>query len=125
MSNNHFSVQSPAIIPGGCLILSQVTLEAISKDRDMTSEAIRILLFLFSKLGSNNEVRSKQKHISESLKIRSSSVSRAIRLLKEKGFITEEKEGREKSYRLNPIHGLYTPDLEIELDRFDQFEDQC
>ena len=78
----------------------------LAKDKDMTGEVTRVLLYLFANLGFENYIVLPQRQIAEALKMRKENVSRAIKTLTAKGIIIEgPKLGRTKAYRLNNKYG--------------------
>ena len=84
----------------------QEAFEALSKDRDLTGEANRVLLFLFSRLDFDNFIQVAQSEISQELGLRKQNVSRSISLLVDKQIILRgPKIGRSSSFRLNPHFG--------------------
>lgn len=74
----------------------------LSKDRDITGEAHRVLWYLFGELDFDHYAHVPQAGIAENLGLTMPSVSRAIKLLCDKQIVLkEEKAGRKISYRLN------------------------
>ena len=74
----------------------------LSKDRDITGEAHRVLWYLFGELNFDHYAHVPQAGIAENLDLTMPSVSRAIKLLCDKQIVLrEEKAGRKLSYRLN------------------------
>ena len=75
--------------------------------QDLTGEQLKILLHIMSKLDFDNYILLTQKEVSEALKLHKSHVSRAFKILVEKGIIHEgPKLGLTKSYRLDPNFGF-------------------
>ncbi len=79
---------------------------AIAKDHELTLEPMNILLYLFGQLNFENYLHVSQKDIAEALGMKKGNVSRAIKLLIDKGIILDgPKVGKTKTYRLNPDYG--------------------
>ena len=84
----------------------QDAFEALAKDRELTDEPKRVLLFLFSRLDFDNFLQLSQSEISSELSMNKSKVSLAIKLLADKQIILRgPKVGRSSSFRLNPNFG--------------------
>ena len=84
----------------------QDAFEALAKDRELTDEPKRVLLFLFSRLDFDNFIQLSQSEISSELQMHKSKVSLAISLLVDKKIILRgPKIGRSSSFRLNPNFG--------------------
>ena len=81
-------------------------MERLARDPDMTGEAYRVFLKMVSNLDWENYIKITQKEISEDLGIRKQNVSRAVKLLVEKGIIIKgPKSGLSNTYRLNEFYG--------------------
>lgn len=73
---------------------------------DLTGEQLRVLLYIMGKLDFENYICLTQKSVSEALNLHKSNVSKAFKVLVEKGIIHEgPKVGRTKTYRLDPSFG--------------------
>ena len=73
---------------------------------DLTGEQLRVLLYIMGKLDFENYICLTQKSVSEALNLHKSNVSKAFKVLVEKGIIHEgPKVGRIKTYRLDPSFG--------------------
>ena len=73
---------------------------------DLTGEQLRVLLYIMGKLDFENYICLTQKSVSEALNLHKSNVSKAFKVLAEKGIIHEgPKVGRIKTYRLDPSFG--------------------
>lgn len=69
----------------------------------MTGEQYSVLFALFNKLDFDNYLRVSLQEIAESLELKVTNVSRAMKVLKEKSIIVEgPAAGKFKTYRLNP-----------------------
>lgn len=75
----------------------------LAKDVELAGQPMRVLLVLMSKLDWENFIAFSQGDIAKQLKIRPEAVSRAVRLLREKGVIEAGPVlGNTKTYKLNP-----------------------
>ena len=84
--------------------MNQEALKIIATE--LNHEQTKVLMMLLADLDYENYIQVAQIDIAESLKMKKSAVSRAIRNLIEFGIILEgPKIGRSKTYRLNPQFG--------------------
>jgi hypothetical protein len=84
--------------------MNQAALKIIAKE--LNHEQTKVLMMLLADLDYENYIQVAQIDIAESLVMKKSAVSRAIRHLLEFGIILEgPKIGRSKTYRLNPQFG--------------------
>lgn len=91
---------------GGFIMNSQEALIIISKDKDMTRDALRIFVNICGKLDFHNWIQVSQTEISQELDIHKVNVSKAFKLLIDKGILLQgPKAGRSFAYRLNPDYG--------------------
>lgn len=73
---------------------------------NLTGEQLRVLLHIMGKLDFDNYICLTQKEVAEALNMKKQNVSRAFKILTEKGIIHEgPKVGRTKTYRLDPHFG--------------------
>jgi len=73
---------------------------------DLTGEQLRVLLYIMGKLDFENYICLTQKSVAEALNLHKSNVSKAFKVLAEKGIIHEgPKVGKTKTYRLDPSFG--------------------
>jgi len=79
-------------------------LERVAKDQDLSFQEVRVLLFLISKVGMQNQIIIEQKTIATELQMHHTNVSKIMRRLREKGFI-EKSMKRGPVYRLSPNVG--------------------
>lgn len=94
------------LYPKGFYAMAQDPLIMLAQDDDLTGEVYKVLLYLCGKLSYDNEILIPQTEISQALKIRPPHVSRAVKLLCDKGIILKgHKAGNSWSYRLNPTYG--------------------
>jgi len=78
----------------------------LAKDKEITWETQRVLLYLLSNLGFENYIAIPQRQIVEALEMQKQNVSRSIKLLVEKQILLEgPKLGRTHTYRLNSAFG--------------------
>ena len=83
----------------------QDSLKIIAKDTEITGQVMRVYMFAISELEFENYLTIKQTVIAQELAMDKSVVSRAIKLLVDKGIILKVKEGRVTAYKLNPEYG--------------------
>jgi hypothetical protein len=94
------------LYPKGFYAMAQDPLIMLAQDDDLTGEIYKVLLYLCGKLNYDNEILVPQTEIAQALKIRPPHISRAIKLLCDKGIILKgHKAGNSWSYRLNPTYG--------------------
>ncbi|GFE72237.1 helix-turn-helix domain-containing protein [Chroococcus sp. FPU101] len=90
----------------GWVMNSQDALELLAKDKDLTGETLRVLMFLMARLDFENWIQITVTEIGKELELKQPNVSRAILLLEEKGIILRgPKVGRSYAFRLNPYYG--------------------
>jgi hypothetical protein len=94
------------LYPGGFIAMAQDPIKAILRDKEITREPKDVLLYLCSELNYDNEILISQTEIAEFLNMKRANVSRAIKLLCDKGILLRgHKFQRSWSYRLNPTYG--------------------
>lgn len=94
------------LYPGGFISMAQDPLLVLLQDKDLTLEPKDVLLYLCAKLNYDNEILISQIEIAEFLHMKRANVSRAIKLLCDKGILLRgHKFGRSWSYKLNPTYG--------------------
>ena len=90
----------------GWFMTWEAGMERLARDPDMTGEAYRVFLKMVSNLDWENYIKITQKEISEDLGIRKQHVSRAVKLLVDKGIIIKgPKSGLSNTYKLNEFYG--------------------
>lgn len=90
----------------GWVMNSQEALEILASDEDLTKDALRVLIFLMSRLDFENWIHVTQKEIADQLNIKKQNVSSAMILLVDKEILLKgPKMGRSYAYRLNPDFG--------------------
>ena len=86
--------------------VNQEFLQEFSARRDIGAEALRVFLYLNSRLDFENVIQVQQIEIAEHLGMKKPSVHRAIKKLEELGVILRgPKVGRSSSWRLHPNAG--------------------
>src|SRR5919198_6131181 len=84
---------------------NQEALFSLAKDKEITGECYRVLMILLGQLDFENWIYVSQKEMAEFLGLQKSQVSRAIRLLVEKGILLRSSPIRgSHGYRLNPYY---------------------
>ncbi len=84
----------------------QVGFERLASDPELTLEAHRVMNMLLANLDFDNYIQITQKEISEALGMKKQNVSRAMKLLVDKGIIIKgPRSGRIATYRLNEFYG--------------------
>ncbi len=91
---------------GGWVMNSQEALIIISKDKDMTRDALRVFINVCGKLDFENLIQVSQTEIAKEIDIDRYRVSKAVKLLVTKGILLQgPKAGRSFAYKLNPDYG--------------------
>lgn len=101
----YIAYPKPKITGKRWMMTFQDSLEIIATDDDMTGQTLKVMLLLMANLEFENYISIKQVAIAQKLNIHKSEVSKAIRLLVEKGIILKVKEGTTVGYKLNPHYG--------------------
>ena len=90
----------------GWIMSSQEALELLAKDKELTGETLRVLLFLMAHLDFENWIQITQSEIAKNLSLQKQNVSRAIIALEKKEIILRgPKIGKSYAFRLNPDFG--------------------
>lgn len=90
----------------GWFMTWEAGMERLASDPDMTGEAFRVFFKMVANLDYENYIKITQKEISESLGIRKQHVSRAVKILVDKGILIKgPKSGLSNTYRLNEFYG--------------------
>jgi hypothetical protein len=95
----------PKITANRWIMTFQDSLKLIATDKDMTGQTLKVMLLLMSDLEFENYITIKQVAIAKELGIHKVDVSKAMKLLVEKGIILKVKEGSTTGYKLNPNYG--------------------
>ncbi|MDD5503571.1 MAG: winged helix-turn-helix domain-containing protein [Candidatus Thermoplasmatota archaeon] len=95
----------PKITGNRWMMTFQDSLAIIATDDDMTGQTLKVLLLLMSELEFENYITIKQVAVAEKLKMHKPDVSKAMRILVNKGIILKVKEGTTTGYKLNPHYG--------------------
>lgn len=91
---------------GGFLVMAQEALLRLAMDKELTQEPMRVFVYLCARLDFENYIRVPQVEICEALSMKKPNVSRAVKLLENKGIILKgPKVGQSYAYRLNPNYG--------------------
>ena len=108
---------------GGWFMAFQEAFLAMAKDREMTGEVVRVLHYFFGKLDFENYIHLAQSEIAEALGLQKTHVSRAVKILCDKGIILKgPKVGRSITYRLNSDYGWKGKIKNFESERRQRFE---
>jgi DNA-binding transcriptional ArsR family regulator len=90
----------------GWIMNSQEALEILAKDKEITGESYRVLFFICARLDFENWVQIPITEIAQELDLKQPNVSRAMKILEEKGIILRgPKVGRSYAFMLNPEFG--------------------
>lgn len=93
------------VITGGFFMAMQEGFMHIAQ-MDLTGEQLKVLMYVMGKLDFENYILVSQQSIADALNMRKQNVSRALKVIIEKGIIHEgPKVGRVKTYRLDPSFG--------------------
>ncbi len=95
----------PKITGNRWMMTFQDSLEIIATDKDMTGETLKVMLLLMGNLEFENYIHIKQVELAKKLDMQKTHVSRAMRLLVNKGIILKVKSGTTTGYKLNPNYG--------------------
>ena len=85
---------------------NQFALEEIAKDKELVGEALRVFLYVCSRLDFENYIQIPQMEIVKDLDMDKSNVSKAMSLLETKGILLRgPRVGKVYVWRLNPHYG--------------------
>lgn len=85
---------------------SQEAVEALARDKELQGRPTRVLLYLLSRLDFENYIHLPQTDIVQALDLDKSDVSKAVRLLQDKGILLRgPRVGKSFGFRLNPTWG--------------------
>ena len=101
----YISYPNPKNIGKRWIMTFQDSLEIIATDKDMTGQTLKVMLLLMCSLEFENYITIKQVAIAKKLEMDKSVVSKAMRLLVDKGIILKIKDGTATGYKLNPHYG--------------------
>jgi hypothetical protein len=97
-------IKSP--FSGGFFMTNQFALEEIAKDKELVGEALRVFLYVCSRLDFENYIQMPQMEIVKDLDMDKSNVSKAMSLLETKGILLRgPRVGKVYVWRLNPHYG--------------------
>jgi len=95
----------PKITGNRWIMTFQDSLITIAKDKEFTGPAKTVLFFLMGNLEFENYIHIKQVDVAKELEMHKTDVSKAMKLLVNKGIIMKVKEGATSGYKLNPHYG--------------------
>jgi predicted transcriptional regulator len=95
----------PKITGNRWIMTFQESLELIATDKDMTGQTLKVMLLLMGNLEFENYITIKQVAIAKKLEMDKADVSKAMKVLVDKGIILKVKEGTTVAYKLNPHYG--------------------
>ena len=99
-------IPSRAKLKENWFMFFQNACEKLSKDKTLSGESFRVLMYLLSHLDFENYIIIKQAEVSQELDMQRSHVSRAIKQLTDKDILIKgQKLGRTYSYKLNTTYG--------------------
>ena len=101
----YIAYPKPKITGNRWIMTFQDSLKLIATDKDMTGQTLKVMLLLMSGLEFENYIAIKQVAIARELGMHKVDVSKAMKLLVEKGIILKVKEGSTTGYKLNPNYG--------------------
>ena len=101
----YIAYPKPKITGNRWMMTFQDSLAKIATDKDMTGEALKVMLLLMSELEFENYIHIKQVELAKKLEMQTSHISRAMKLLTSKEIILKVKEGKTAGYKLNPQYG--------------------
>jgi len=100
---------------GGWIVNSQEALKLLARDKELTGETYKVLLYLFSILDFENWIQIPQTEIAKELEIHKQHINRAIKKLESKEILLKgPKLGRSYSFRLNPYFGWKGKPINLE-----------
>jgi DNA-binding MarR family transcriptional regulator len=107
----------------GWFMMFQDVLLELSKDREITGEVYRVLLYLLSKMDFENHIEATQGEAAAELGLQKTNVSRAVKTLCAKGILLKgDKAGRSTHYRFNSHYGWKGKVKNFETERRRRFE---
>jgi hypothetical protein len=90
----------------GFFVMAQDPIALIARDKELVGRPMQVFMYLCSRLDFDNFIRVPQTEICEALDMRKPHVSRAIKLLDDKGILIRgPKVGHSYAFRLNPTYG--------------------
>ena len=108
---------------GGWFMAFQEAFLEMAKDREMTGEVVRVLHYFFGKLDFENYIHLAQSEIAAALGLQKTNVSRAVKILCDKGIILKgPKVGRSATYQLNSHYGWKGKVKNFESERRQRFK---
>ena len=115
----YIAYPKPKITGNRWMMTFQDSLEIIATDKDMTGQTLKVMLLVMGNLEFENYITIKQVEIAKKLEMDKSDVSKAMRLLVDKGIILKVKQGTTTGYKLNPHYDWKgkVSNMEIEKNR--------
>jgi predicted transcriptional regulator len=115
----YIAYPKPKITGNRWMMAFQDSFAIIAKDKDLNGQTMRVLMLVLSELDFENYINIKQVEIAKQLEMQKTHVSKAMRLLVDKGIILKVKEGTTTGYKLNPHYGWKgkVANREKEIDR--------
>jgi predicted transcriptional regulator len=101
----YIAYPKPKITGNRWIMTFQDSLELIATDKDMTGQTLKVMLLLMGNLEFENYITIRQVAIAKKLGMDKADVSKAMKLLVDKGIILKVKEGTTTGYKLNPHYG--------------------
>ena len=104
-------------------MIFQDMLIEIAKDREMTGETCRVLMYLLGRLDFENHIHATQGDAAAALGLQKTNVSRAVKTLCDKGILLKgAKVGRSATYQLNSTYGWKGKVKNFESERRQRFK---
>ena len=108
----------------GFVMTFQEAVIKVAEDKDMNHQMTRVWLLMIGKMSFENWIMLPQTEISESLQMKTSDVSRAIRKLLDKGLLLKgPKMGRTSAYKLNSKYAWKGKVSNLSSERMGQVKD--
>ena len=113
----YIAYPKPKITDVRWMMTFQDSLRVIAKDTDITGQVMRVYMLALSELEFENYITIKQTAIAQELAMHKTDVSKAMKLLVDKGIILKVKEGRTTAYKLNPEYGWKGKVSKMEIEK--------
>jgi len=101
----YIAYPKPKITGNRWMMTFQDSLAIIAKDKELNGQTMRVFMLVLSELDFENYINIKQVEIAKQLEMHKPDVSKAMRLLVDKGIILKVKQGTTTGYKLNPHYG--------------------
>lgn len=86
----------------GFTMVADIPVNDIVADKDLTNSAVRVFLGVLANMGYQNAALINQSELAKKINLDRPSVSRALKILVEKGYVSVTERGRMKLYSVNP-----------------------